>query len=128
MTMSIALRFIPTLIDETNRIIKAQSSRGIDFEHGGLIKKFGAIISLIIPLFVSAINRSTDLSNAMEARGYDPYSKRSKYRTLRFSFMDLFSFVLVLMVFGAIIFLVVYDTNIHKVDLIYWIFGITPLF
>lgn len=128
MTMSIALRFIPTLIDETNRIIKAQSSRGVDFEHGGLIKKFRAIISLIIPLFVSAINRSTDLSNAMEARGYDPYQIRSKYRILKFKLKDIVGLFLVLIVFGAVLTLTIYDTYFYPVDFIYWIFNITPLF
>ena len=78
MTLSIALRFIPTLLDETHRIMKAQASRGVDFDHGGLIKRLSAIVSLIIPLFVSAIGRSEELSNAMEARGYDPYGKRSR--------------------------------------------------
>ena len=128
MTMSIALRFIPTLIDETNRIIKAQSSRGVDFEHGGLIKKFRAIISLIIPLFVSAINRSTDLSNAMEARGYDPYQIRSRYRILKFQIKDIVALFLVLLAFGAVLTLTIYDTYFSPVDLIKWIFDITPLF
>ena len=128
MTLSIALRFIPTLLDETDRIIKAQSSRGVDFEHGGFFKKFGAIISLIIPLFVSAISRSEDLSNAMEARGYDPYAKRSRYRVLKFHLKDLLSFLLVVAIFGGVLTLVIWDLNVTKVDLIYWIFGFKPLF
>ena len=128
MTLSIALRFIPTLLDETDRIIKAQSSRGVDFEHGGLFKKFGAIISLIIPLFVSAITRSEELSNAMEARGYDPYAKRSRYRILKFGLSDLFALLLVAIVFGGFLTLTIYDYNIAKVDFIFWIFGSKPLF
>ena len=128
MTMSIALRFIPTLLDETDRIIKAQSSRGVDFQHGGPFKRFGAIISLIIPLFVSAINRSEELSNAMEARGYDPYAKRSRYRILKFRLADLFAFILVLAIFGGVLTLVIYDKNVQSVDFIYWIFGAKPLF
>lgn len=128
MTLSIALRFIPTLLDETDRIIKAQSSRGVDFQKGGLIKKFSAIISLIIPLFVSAINRSEELSNAMEARGYDPYGERSKYRILRFGWIDLFSLLIVLLIFGLILTLVIWDKHIEHVDLIYWIFRTKPLF
>ena len=102
MTLSIALRFIPTLLDETDRIIKAQASRGVDFQRGGFIKRFGAIISLIIPLFVSSINRSEELSNAMEARGYDPYAKRSRYRVLEFHWKDLVALLLVLAIFGAV--------------------------
>ena len=128
MTLSIALRFIPTLLDETDRIIKAQSSRGVDFQRGGFIKRFGAIISLIIPLFVSAINRSEDLSNAMEARGYDPYAKRSRYRILKFHWKDLFALILVLAIFGGVLTLVIYDKNVAQVDFIFWIFGAKPLF
>lgn len=128
MTLSIALRFIPTLLDETDRIIKAQSSRGVDFQHGGLIKKFGAIISLIIPLFVSAINRSEELSNAMEARGYDPYGNRSRYRILKFHLIDLFALILVLVIFGGVLTLTIYDKRVENVDFIFWIFGAKPLF
>ena len=128
MTLSIALRFIPTLLDETDRIIKAQSSRGVDFQRGGLFKKFTAIISLIIPLFVSAINRSEELSNAMEARGYDPYGVRSKYRVLKFTYRDLIALLFTLLVFGAVLTLVIWDANVEKVNLILWIFGINPAF
>ena len=128
MTLSIALRFIPTLLDEVDRIIKAQSSRGVDFEHGGFFKRFGAIISLIIPLFVSAINRSEELSNAMEARGYNPYGKRSKYRTLKFNWRDLFATLLIVAIFGGFLALKIYDSNVEQVNLILWIFGVNPPF
>lgn len=128
MTLSIALRSIPTLIDETNRIIKAQASRGVDFNHGGVIKRFRAVFSLIIPLFVSAITRSEELSDAMEARGYDPYAKRSRYRVLKFHFGDLVALFIGLLLFGGILTLVIIDGYYFRVDLIKWIFGITPLF
>lgn len=128
MTLSIALRFIPTLIDETNRIIKAQASRGVDFNHGGFIKRFKAIFSLIVPLFVSAISRSEELSDAMEARGYDPYARRSRYRILRFHLSDLLAFVLTMSVFAGVLYLVIYDGYITRVDIIRWIFGFTPVF
>lgn len=88
MTISIALRFIPTLLDETERIMKAQSSRGVDFEHGRLKEKLRAIISLIIPLFLSAFQRSEELANAMEARGYDPSAKRTRYRIMKWHVRD----------------------------------------
>ena len=127
MTLSIALRFIPTLIDETNRIIKAQSSRGVDFNHGGIFKRFRAIFALIIPLFVSAISRSEELSDAMEARGYDPYAKRSRYRKLTFHLCDLFALLTVLIVFGAILTLVIYNNHFVTVDIIYWISGVKPI-
>ncbi len=109
MTLSIALRFIPTLLEESERIMKAQASRGVDFNRGGLGKRFKAIISLIIPLFVSAIDRSEELSNAMEVRGYDPRAKRTRYRVLHFGWRDLLAFTLVAALFAAIIILFVYD-------------------
>ena len=127
MTLSIALRFIPTLIDETNRIIKAQSSRGVDFNHGGIFKRFKAIFALIIPLFVSAITRSEELSDAMEARGYDPYAKRTRYRKLQFHLCDLFAFILVMGVFAGILYLVIHDGYLGRVDIIYWISGVHPV-
>lgn len=128
MTLSIALRFIPTLIDETNRIIKAQSSRGVDFNHGGFIKRFRAIFALIVPLFVSAINRSEELSDAMEARGYDPYAKRTRYRKLSFKWIDLLAFVLVAALFGFLLFLVIHDGYFGRINIIKTLFGITPMF
>ena len=109
MTLSIALRFIPTLLEESERIMKAQASRGVDFNRGGLGKRFKAIISLIIPLFVSAIDRSEELSNAMEVRGYDPRAKRTKYRVLRFGWRDILAFLLVGALFALIIVLFVFD-------------------
>jgi energy-coupling factor transport system permease protein len=90
MTITLALRFIPTILEDVDRIMNAQASRGVDFEHGKLGTKFRAIISLIVPLFVSSFMRSDDLANAMECRGYDPKSKRTRYRVLHFSWMDLF--------------------------------------
>ena len=117
MTLSIALRFIPTLLDETSRIMKAQESRGVDFNHGFLFKRFKAIISLIIPLFVSAIQRSEELSDAMEARGYDPRAKRTKYRRLIFSWRDAIALVLGLALFGGVLYLFIYDHNIEHLDL-----------
>ena len=88
MLISIALRFIPDLIDETQRIMKAQQSRGVDMQEGTLKEKIGAILSLIVPLFVSAFQRAEDLANAMEARGYAPGEPRTRYRTLKFHGRD----------------------------------------
>ena len=122
MTLSIALRFIPTLLDETDRIMKAQASRGVDFSHGRLSKRFKAVISLIIPLFVSAIERSEELSNAMEARGYDPRGKRTRFRKLSFSYRDLISLVVGLVIFGGVLYLFIYDHHIETLDLMQIIF------
>ena len=118
MTLSIALRFIPTLLDETERIMKAQASRGVDFNHGGLFKRFGAVIALIIPLFVSALERSEELANAMIVRGYDPKANRTRYRLLRFTWRDLIAFLFIGGLFGLIIFLFVIDTKENPLDII----------
>lgn len=79
MMIAIALRFIPTLLDEANKIMKAQSSRGVDFNEGSLRQKVTQIISLLIPMFIISFKRADDLANAMEARGYAPGRVRSKY-------------------------------------------------
>lgn len=89
MMVSIALRFIPTIIEETMRIMNAQKSRGVDFENGGLTQKVMAILSLTVPLFSVAFERAYELADAMEARGYVPGAKRSRYHILKFKFIDL---------------------------------------
>ncbi len=125
MTISIALRFIPTILDETERIMKAQASRGIDFNHGTIAKRFNAIIALIIPLFVSAFQRSEELSDAMEARGYDPRAKRTSYHKLSFHVRDLIATLIVLAVFGGVLALFIIDHNGNgPVDIIKFIFGV----
>ncbi len=88
MLISIALRFIPDLIEETQRIMKAQESRGVDLKEGKIKEKLMAILSLIVPLFVSAFQRAEDLANAMEARGYVPGEKRTRYKVLKMAFRD----------------------------------------
>ena len=124
MTLSIALRFIPTLLEETERIMKAQASRGVDFNRGGLFKRFGAVIALIIPLFVSALERSEELANAMIVRGYDPRANRTRYRLLRFSWRDIVAFLLVAIGFAGVIVLFVFDRTGSPLDLIYRLFGV----
>ena len=124
MTLSIALRFIPTLLEETERIMKAQASRGVDFNRGGLFKRFGAVIALIIPLFVSALERSEELANAMIVRGYDPRANRTRYRLLRFSWRDIIAFLLVAIGFAGVIVLFVFDRTGSPLDLIYHLFGV----
>lgn len=88
MMISIALRFIPILIEETQRIMKAQASRGVDMENGSLKEKLTAILSLIVPLFVSAFDRAEQLANAMEARGYVPGKERTRYKKLQMTLGD----------------------------------------
>ncbi|GCF94323.1 energy-coupling factor transporter transmembrane protein EcfT [Enterococcus florum] len=86
--LSIALRFVPTLMDETEKIMNAQRARGVDFGEGSLIQKVKAVVPLLIPLFVSSFNRAEDLATAMEARGYRGGEGRSKYRILKWSNRD----------------------------------------
>lgn len=129
MTLSIALRFIPTLLDETDRIMKAQASRGVDFNHGGFGKRIKAIISLIIPLFISAIERSEELSNAMEARGYDPRAKRTRYRILRFSWRDIIGFFAVGLIFGGVLTCFIFDKNMDNgLNILQFLFHFDPGF
>ncbi|MCI1953700.1 energy-coupling factor transporter transmembrane protein EcfT [Ligilactobacillus acidipiscis] len=78
--LSIALRFVPTLMDETTKIMNAQRARGVNFGEGNLIKQIKSVIPLLIPLFVSSFNRAEDLATAMEARGYHGGEGRTKYR------------------------------------------------
>lgn len=108
--VSIALRFIPTLLDEMNRIRKAQTSRGIDFEYGSYKDKLRGLTSLIIPLFISCFDKADELTNAMIARGYDCDCKRSKYKHLRTGILDVIGCVcfvvflsLVLVINGVVI-------------------------
>ena len=87
--MSIALRFIPTLMDETNRIIAAQKARGADFETGNIVKRVKAIIPILIPLLISAFRRAEELGDAMDARCYTNSPNRTKYKKLTFTWRDL---------------------------------------
>lgn len=118
MTISIALRFIPTLLDETDRIMKAQSSRGVDFKHGKISSRLKAIVSLIIPLFVSSFQRSEELADSMEARGYDPKKKRTRYRILRFGLTDIFSFILCSAVLAGTIVMSVCKFNLQTTSFV----------
>ena len=95
MMMSIALRFIPILIEETDKIMKAQMARGADFENGNLIQKAKAMIPLLVPLFVSAFRRADDLAMAMEARCYNGGEGRTKMKPLKYNAQDRKAYLLV---------------------------------
>jgi len=86
--MSIAIRFIPTLMEETDKIIKAQTARGADFTSGNLIRRAKNLLPIAIPLFVSAFRRAEELALAMEARGYRGGAGRTRLHKLRFSWRD----------------------------------------
>ena len=98
--MSIALRFIPILVEETDKIMKAQMARGADFETGGLIKRAKAMVPLLVPLFVSAFRRASDLALAMEARCYNGGEGRTKMKPLHYEAWDkrAYAFVLIYIV------------------------------
>ncbi|MGL5977510.1 MAG: energy-coupling factor transporter transmembrane component T family protein [Erysipelotrichaceae bacterium] len=101
MMISIALRFIPTLIEETDRIMKAQASRGVDLQEGDLKEKVMAILSLIVPLFVSAFQRAEELANAMESRGYVPSRTRTRYKVLKMERRDYGLLLVVALMFSV---------------------------
>lgn len=94
MIMSIALRFIPILMEETDKIQKAQMARGADFESGNLIQKAKSLVPLLVPLFISAFRRANDLAMAMEARGYRGGEGRTKMRPLEYQREDRIAYLL----------------------------------
>jgi energy-coupling factor transport system permease protein len=95
MMMTIALRFIPTLLEETDKIMKAQMARGADFETGNIAKRARAMIPILVPLFVSAFRRADELAMAMEARCYRGGQGRTRLRQLRLGSLDVAALVLV---------------------------------
>jgi len=107
MILALALRFIPTLTEDTERLMRAQASRGVDFKEGKLKEKIKSITSLIIPLFSSALMRSGDLAIAMECRGYDPKAKRTKFRQKNWRISDTLWLLFFLVIFGGAIALAV---------------------
>jgi energy-coupling factor transport system permease protein len=115
MMMSIALRFIPILIEEVNKIMKAQQARGADFENGGLIKKAKAMIPLLIPLFVSAFRRADDLANAMEARCYHGGDDRTKLHPLKYRKRDAIAYLVLFAYLAAIILLRIFTSELIKI-------------
>lgn len=88
MMMTIALRFVPTLIEETDRIMNAQRARGVDFSHGNIIDRAKALIPVLIPLFLSAVRRAGDLATAMECRCYHGGDGRTRMNNTKPVFTD----------------------------------------
>ncbi len=109
MMISIALRFIPTLINEAGRILKAQASRGIDFKEGKFTEKITQIISLLVPMFVISYRRAYELADAMEARGYIPDAERTSISLLKYKARDFLTLVFILIFFATIVVLKVMD-------------------
>ncbi len=105
MMMTIALRFIPTLIEETSKIMSAQRARGADFESGNIIKRAKSLIPLLVPLFVSAFRRADELATAMECRCYRGGEGRTKYRLMKVSILDFLALFVFLVFQTGVIFL-----------------------
>ncbi|HEY3315402.1 MAG TPA: energy-coupling factor transporter transmembrane protein EcfT [Bacillota bacterium] len=105
MMMTIALRFIPTLLEEAEKIMKAQMARGADFESGNLVKRARALIPLLVPLFISSFRRADELAMAMEARGYHGGAGRTRYRQLRARPADYLAGAVTLLFAGGLIYL-----------------------
>lgn len=100
MMMSIALRFIPILIEETDKIMKAQQARGADFESGNLLQRAKAMVPILVPLFISAFRRANDLAMAMEARCYHGGEGRTKMKPLRYAARDRIAYALMFLYLG----------------------------
>lgn len=105
MMMTIALRFIPTLIEEIDKIMNAQKARGADLETGGLLKRAKALIPIFIPLFVNSFRRAYELAFAMECRCYNGNNTRTRMKQMKFSWRDLVALFVILVMLAAIILL-----------------------
>lgn len=103
MLISLTLRFIPTLLLESKKIMNAQASRGVDFSEGSLIQKVNQIVALLIPMFVISFQRAEDLAYAMEARGYIVDGKRTKLDELKFKLVDYISIIVMVLIIGVVI-------------------------
>ncbi len=108
MMMSIALTFIPILLEETDRIIKAQQARGADFESGNIIRRIKALVPILVPLFVSAFRRANDLALAMESRCYRGGDGRTKLHPLRYAFRDYMAYLMLLLYIAMIVVVGIY--------------------
>ncbi len=109
MALSLAIRFIPTLSEEAARIQKAQASRGVDYRQGKFRDKVKSIVSLVIPLFMTAFTESGELADAMEARGYNPDAKRTRYRVYKWGVRDTVASIVLAVLLAAMIVLAVYQ-------------------
>ncbi len=105
MMMSIAIKFIPTLIEETDKIIKAQQARGASFDTGSIFKRAKALIPMLVPLFISAFRRADDLAIAMESRCYMGGDGRTRMKEIKFSYKDIIASVCFILFFMCVIFL-----------------------
>ena len=103
MMMTIALRFIPTLLDETDKIIKAQQARGADFDTGNLVNKAKALVPILVPLFISAFRRADELAMAMEARCYAGGGQRTRMNVMKITSIDYVASVVFVIYFAVLV-------------------------
>lgn len=105
MMMTIAIRFIPTLLEETDKIIKAQKSRGLDFDSGGMIKRLRAMVPILVPLFLSSFRRADDLAMAMEARCYRGGEGRTHMKQLCLTRLDFYAAAFMVLICAGVVIL-----------------------
>lgn len=108
MMMTIALRFVPTIIEETDKIIQAQKSRGADFESGNLIRRVKSFVPILIPLFVSSFKRADELATAMECRCYKGGNGRTKMKKLKFTYLDLLALIFIALFITGVVLINIY--------------------
>lgn len=118
--MSLTLSFIPSLIDETDRIIRAQKARGADFDTGNLFQRAKAFVPILIPLLVGGFRRAEELANAMNSRCYEGATNRTQMRIMKLSWRDLVGSLLTVITFGAII--VVYAMKSSWISILPWLY------
>lgn len=121
MIMSLTLSFIPSLIEETDRIIRAQKARGADFDTGGLIKRAKAFVPILIPLLIGGFRRAEELANAMNSRCYEGSTKRTQMRVMKLSWRDVVASLFVVIVFAAV-FTVYACRNLPSWQAITWLY------
>lgn len=114
MTMTIALRFIPTLIEETEKIMNAQKARGANLDSGNVIQRVKALLPILIPLLISSVRRAYELAEAMECRCYNGGEGRTKYRLMRYSMLDFVAAVVLMVVFSGVILLNIFEELVLK--------------
>lgn len=115
MTMTIALRFIPTLIEETQKIMNAQKARGADLDSGNLIKKVKALLPILIPLLISSVRRAYELAEAMECRCYNGGKGRTKFRVMKYSARDALTSIVLCLVFTGSVLINIFYTQIISI-------------
>lgn len=115
MMMSIALRFIPTLIEEADKIMSAQKARGADFDSGNILKRAKALIPLLVPLFISAFRRADELAVAMECRCYHGGKGRTRMRVLRFHSVDWLALLVMALLTAAIVLLKIFPVPVFGI-------------